>query len=591
MAMTLLAQERLAADEELYKRRHSLAHVMAEAVLQMFPGAQIAIGPPVEDGFYYDFELPRPLTPEDFPEIEERMRAILATGSPFEREELTRDQARALFVNQRYKIELIDAIPEGEPISVYRSHRFVDLCRGPHVQSMRELDPQSFKLTRVAGAYWRGNPQGPMLQRVYAACFYDRKQLEDYLAWREEAERRDHRRLGQQLGLFHLDETNPGQVFWHPAGWTLYLTLVDYIRKKIQADGYLEVHTPSVMPQVLWERSGHWAKYRENMFVTESEKRLFAIKPMNCPGHVEIFKQGLKSYRDLPLRLAEFGSCVRNEPSGALHGILRVRGFTQDDGHIFCTEEQIEGEVKKFCELLASMYRDLGFDPESVLVRLALRPEIRLGDDATWDRAEQALGRAARAAGFDYVEAPGEGAFYGPKLEFTLVDALGRKWQCGTIQLDYQLPGPDRLDATYIGADGQKHHPVMLHRAVLGSLERFIGILIEHYAGALPTWLAPVQVVAIPVAPPFYDYAQRVVDRLRAAGVRAEADLSDERMNNKIRLAQGRKVPYMLILGGKEAESGAVSVRDRKGQQENQVPLGSFLERILREIETRQGGP
>ncbi len=580
MAMTLVAQERLAQDEELYKRRHSLAHVMAEAVLQIFPTAQIAIGPPVEDGFYYDFELPRSLTPEDLPLIEEKMREILASGAPFLREEVSREEARKLFENQKYKIELIDAIDPSEKISVYRSHEFVDLCRGPHVASMKELDAKSFKLNRLAGAYWRGDYNRPMLQRIYAVCFYDKQQLEEYLAWQEEAERRDHRKLGTQLDLFHLDDENPGQIFWHPKGWTLYRLLLDYIRSRIQKDGYQEVHTPSVMPQGLWERSGHWAKYRENMFVTESEKRLFAIKPMNCPGHVEIFKQGLKSYRDLPLRLAEFGSCVRNEPSGSLHGILRVRGFVQDDGHIFCTEDQVESEVKKFCELLAEMYRDLGFDPQKVLVRLALRPEKRLGDDATWDRAESALGRASRAAGFDYVEAPGEGAFYGPKLEFTLIDALGRKWQCGTIQLDYQLLGPERLDATYIGEDGQKHHPVMLHRAVLGSLERFIGILIEHYGGAFPFWLAPEQITVIPVAAAFHDYAHRVAQTLVDRGFRAAADLGDERMNNKIRLAQSRKVPFMLIVGGKEEEQGAVSVRTRKGEQENLVPLADLIARL-----------
>lgn len=583
MAMTLVAQERLAQDEDLFKKRHSLAHVMAEAVLQLFPTAQIAIGPPVEDGFYYDFELPRSLTPEDLPVIEEKMREILASGAPFLREEVSRDEAKKIFKNQKYKIELLEAIDPSETISIYKSHEFVDLCRGPHVVSMKDLDARSFKLNRLAGAYWRGDSNGPMLQRIYAVCFENKKQLEEYLAWKEEAERRDHRKLGAQLDLFHLDDENPGQIFWHPKGWTLYRTLMDYIRSKIQKDGYQEVHTPSVMPQGLWERSGHWAKYQENMFVTESEKRLFAIKPMNCPGHVEIFKQGLKSYRDLPLRLAEFGSCVRNEPSGSLHGILRVRGFVQDDGHIFCTEDQVESEVKKFCELLADMYRDLGFDPKKVLVRLALRPDKRLGDDEAWDRAEQALGKASKAAGFDYVEAPGEGAFYGPKLEFTLIDALGRKWQCGTIQLDYQLLGPDRLNATFIGEDGQKHHPVMLHRAVLGSLERFIGILIEHYAGALPLWLSPVQVMVIPVAPTFNTYAAKISQALVDSGLRAEADLGDERMNNKIRLAQNQKIPYMLIVGGKEEEQGAVSVRPRKGEQENLVPFDRFLERLKNE--------
>lgn len=577
MAMTLVAQERLAADESLFKKRHSLAHVMAEAVMQLIPEAQIAIGPPVDTGFYYDFELPRALSPDDFTAIEAKMREILKSKAKFEKQVVTKDQARSVFQGQKYKQLLLDGLSDSEEISLYHSHEFTDLCRGPHVEDMSQLDPTSFKLARLAGAYWKGDSSGPMLQRVYAYCFHNGSQLKEYLAWLDEAERRDHRKIGAALDLFHLDDENPGQIFWHPNGWTVYRLLMDYVRTKIEADGYKEVHTPSVMPQGLWERSGHWAKYQQNMFVTESEKRLFALKPMNCPGHVEIFRQGIKSYRDLPLRLAEFGSCTRNEPSGALHGIMRVRGFVQDDAHIFCTEEQIEAEVKKFCDLLAGMYADLGFDPKTVLVRLALRPHLRLGDDATWDRAESSLGRACRAAGFDYVEAPGEGAFYGPKLEFTLVDALGRKWQCGTIQLDYQLPSEARLNATYAGEDGQKHHPVMLHRAVLGSLERFIGILIEQYAGAFPVWLAPVQAVVIPVMPDVNLYAVEVAERLRQAGFRADPDLGDERMNAKIRKHQGLKVPYQLVVGAKESESRSVSVRTRANENLPVMSLDEFV--------------
>jgi len=578
MGMTLAAQEKLAQDPELYKKRHSLAHIMAEAVRQMIPEAQIAIGPPIDHGFYYDFDLPRPLNEQDFAQIEGRMRSIIATKASFDKQVLSKAAALEFFKDQKYKVDLIKALPDGEEISIYHSNAFDDLCRGPHVATMAELDPFCFRLSRVAGAYWRGDEKNPMLQRVYAYAFHDKAQLNDYEAFLEDAEKRDHRKIGKELDLFHLDPENPGQIYWHPNGWSIWRTIEDYVRNKIRLAGYVEVKTPSVMPQSLWERSGHWAKYREAMFVTESEKRLFALKPMNCPGHIEIFKQGIKSYRDLPLRMAEFGSCTRNEASGALHGIMRIRGFVQDDAHIFCTEAQIESEVQAFCTLLSEVYRDFGFDMANILVRLALRPDLRLGDDATWDRAESALGRACKAAGFDYVEAPGEGAFYGPKLEFTLIDAIGRKWQCGTIQLDYQLPSADRLNAEFTGDDGQKHHPVMLHRAILGSLERFIGILIEQFTGTFPVWLAPEQATIISVSEKFNDYARQVHESLKQAGFRVQADLSDQKMGAKIREAQMRRVPYMLIVGGQEAEAGTVSVRTRAGEQMNALPLADFVQ-------------
>jgi len=584
VSMTLAAQEALAKDPELYKKRHSLAHIMAEAVRQAIPEAQIAIGPPIETGFYYDFELPRSLNETDFGMIEGRMRQIIASKAVFEKRVLSRDDALVFFKDQKFKVDLIQRLPENEEISIFHSHDFDDLCRGPHVADMSEIDPQSFKLSRVAGAYWRGDEKNPMLQRIYAYAFNNKSELDEYLAFLEDAERRDHRRIGKELDLFHLDAENPGQIFWHPNGWTIWRTIEDYIRGKIRAAGYVEVKTPSVMPQSLWERSGHWAKYRENMFVTESEKRLFALKPMNCPGHIEIFKQGIKSYRDLPMRIAEFGSCTRNEASGALHGIMRIRGFVQDDAHIFCTEEQIESEVRDFCTLLSEVYRDFGFDMDRILVRLALRPELRLGDDATWERAETALGRACNAAGFQYVEAPGEGAFYGPKLEFTLIDALGRKWQCGTIQLDYQLPSADRLNAEYTGEDGARHHPVMLHRAILGSLERFIGILIEQYTGTFPVWLAPQQAIVIAVSEKFNAYATKVADALKAAGYRAQTDLSDQKMGAKIRLAQKQRIPYMLIVGGQEEESQTVSVRTLSGEQKNAVALSDFIALVAQKI-------
>ena len=578
MSMTKTAQDRLAQDENLYKKRHSLAHIMAEAVLHIIPEAQIAIGPPVDNGFYYDFELPHPLKEEDLSEIEAEMKVIIKKKAKFVRSVVTKEEASQVFQGQTYKLELLKSLPENEEITLYTSGDFIDLCRGPHVEDAGVLDPTSFKLAKLAGAYWKGDSTRPMLQRVYAYCYHNGSQLKDYLNFLEEAEKRDHRRIGSALDLFHTDDENPGQVFWHADGWTIYRTIEDYVRGKLSKVGYSEVKTPSVMPKSLWERSGHWAKYKNNMFVTESEKREFALKPMNCPGHIEIFKIGTKSYRDLPLRMAEFGSCTRNEASGALHGLMRVRGFVQDDAHIFCTEEQIGSEVASFVTLLKEMYKDFGFEDDKIIVKFSTRPEVRVGDDATWDRAEAALAEACKGAHLDYILAPGEGAFYGPKLEFTLVDALGRQWQCGTIQVDYVLPGKDRLNAEYVGEDGQKHHPVMLHRAVLGSLERFLGILIEHHAGAFPVWLAPVQAMVVPVAEIFFDYAQIVQQRLVDSGIRAEVDLSDNRMNNKIRGAQALKIPYMLVVGANEAEGNSVSVRIRTGEQKNGIPLDQWIE-------------
>ncbi|XTB05103.1 threonine--tRNA ligase [Treponema denticola] len=553
--------------KKLSTLRHSTAHVMAEAVVNLFPGTKVAIGPAIDYGFYYDFELPRPINNDDLPAIEKEMRKILTTRSNFEKEVISREKALEMFKDQPFKVELIEGLPQDEEISIYKSGEFTDLCRGPHVCSMADINAQSFKLMKIAGAYWRGDETRPMLTRIYGTAWEKPNDLKEYLAMLEEAEKRDHRRIGKAMNLFHIDEENPGQIFWHPKGWTLYLTIQNYVRKRIKEDGYLEVHTPFVMPRSLWERSGHWAKYKENMFITESEKRLFALKPMNCPGHVEIFKQGIKSYKDLPLRLAEFGSCTRNEPSGSLHGIMRIRGFVQDDAHIFCTEEQISSEVSKFCALLKRMYADFGFAEDKILVKFSTRPEQRVGDDATWDRAEKALSDACADAGLKYEIAEGEGAFYGPKLEFTLIDALGREWQCGTIQLDYQLPSAERLNAEYIGDDNNKHHPVMLHRAVLGSLERFIGILIENCAGIMPPWLAPVQAVIVPVAPAFNEYAQKVQKALDAKGFRVIADIGTDRMNAKIRKHQEEKVIYQLIVGQSEMDNNSVAVRMRKGGQ------------------------
>ena len=563
---------------------------MAEAVTRLFPGTKVAIGPAIENGFYYDFDFPdgHKATEADFPAIEKEMRRILATGAEFVRREVSKQDALAQFASEPYKTELIRDLPEGEVISTYTQGGFTDLCRGPHVASTKDINAQAFKLMSVAGAYWRGDSNRPMLTRIYAVAFAKPNDLKDYLHRLEEAEKRDHRKLGVQMDLFHLESENPGQIFWHPNGWQLYVTLQDYMRKKLAADGYLEVNTPAIMPRALWERSGHWAHYQQNMFITESEKRLFAVKPMNCPGALEIFRSRLRSYKDLPLRLAEFGHCVRNEPSGTLHGIMRVRGFVQDDAHIICTEEQIEAEVAQFCRLLLGVYKDFGFD-KNVAVRLSTMPEDHVGDEATWQHAEAALAAACKSAGLDYEIQPGEGAFYGPKLEFKLYDTLGREWQCGTIQLDYQLPSAERLDATYVGADNQKHHPVMLHRAVLGSLERFIGILIENFAGAMPAWFAFEQVAVVPVGADFAPYAREVTDELRDAGFRAAAYLDDSNMKSKIKvITSEHKTPYILVVGAKEQEERAVSVRFRtdSGKPQQAMPLAEFKAYLADKVRT-----
>ncbi|PIE98847.1 MAG: threonine--tRNA ligase [Treponema sp.] len=581
----------LPKSEKLDKMRHSLAHIMAYAVTDLFPGTKVGIGPAIENGFYYDFKFPKDvkITFDDFATIEKKMRQFLNEQISFDKEVVSREYALDFFQDEPFKIELIKDFPDDVEISIYKSGGFSDLCRGPHVDTVKEINAQGFKLMKLAGAYWRGDEKREMLTRIYATAWEKPQDLKTYLKMLEDAEKNDHRKLGTSLDLFHIAEENPGNIFWHPNGWTIYLTIKEYMRKRLKEFGYKEVNTPAVMPQSLWERSGHWAKYKKNMFVTESEKRLFALKPMNCPGHVEIFKKGITSYKDLPLRLAEFGSCTRNEPSGSLHGIFRVRGFVQDDAHIFCTPEQITSEVADFCELLKVVYTDFGFDihePGTLLVMLSTRPELRVGDDETWDKAEKNLAEACKLAGFDYEIAEGEGAFYGPKLEFTLVDSMGRPWQCGTIQLDYQLPSKDRLNAEYIGEDNEKHTPVMLHRAVLGSLERFIGVLIETYGGALPPWLSPTQVVVVPVAPTFNEYADKIADELNALGIRVFADTDNDRMNAKIRKWQGQKVPYQLIVGQKELDSNSVNVRFRSSKNQKSMQLNEFIDFLQNKLDS-----
>lgn len=584
----------MAVDEKLQTIRHSCAHVMAEAVLNLFPGTKIAIGPAIENGFYYDFDFPEghKVCTEDFASIEKEMRKIISGNHDFIRKEVSKSEALELFKDQPYKEELIKELPEGEVITTYEQDGYLDLCRGPHVANTKEINQQSFKLMSIAGAYWKGDVKRPMLTRIYAVCFYKPNDLKDYITMLEEADKRDHRKLGVQLDLFHLDPEDPGQIFWHPNGWTMYVTLQDYMREKIRKDGYMEVNTPAIMPRSLWERSGHWGHYQKNMFVTESEKRMFAIKPMNCPGALEIFNSRVRSYKDLPLRLAEFGHCVRNEPSGTLHGIMRVRGFVQDDAHIICTEDQIESEVSKFCRLLLDVYKDFGFD-KNLLVKLSTMPEDHVGDLETWQHAEKALAAACKSAGMEYEIQPGEGAFYGPKLEFTLIDALGRQWQCGTIQLDYQLPSAERLNAEYIGADNQKHHPVMLHRAVLGSLERFLGILIENYAGVFPAWLSFEQVAVVPVAPEFNAYAEKVADELKSLGVRANAYTDDSNMKNKIKnISTEHRTPYILVVGEKEQGENSVTCRFRFSSKipQKTFALKEFEDYVLDKIRTHYNG-
>jgi len=584
----------MAVDERLQTIRHSCSHVMAEAILHLFPGTKIAIGPAIDTGFYYDFDFPKDkkFSDTDFPAVEKEMRKILAGNHDFVRKEVTKEEALKLFKDEPYKIDLIEKLPAGETISTYEQDGYLDLCRGPHVANTKEINAQAFKLMKIAGAYWHGDSSQPMLTRVYAACFAKPNDLKDYLKMLEEADKRDHRKLGVQMDLFHLDDEDPGQVFWHPNGWTMYLTLQDYMRDKIRKDGYQEVNTPAIMPRSLWERSGHWGHYQKNMFITESEKRMFAIKPMNCPGALEIFKTRTRSYKDLPMRLAEFGHCVRNEPSGTLHGTMRVRGFVQDDAHILCTDEQISAEVAKFCRLLKDVYKDFGFD-KNLLVKFSTMPDDHVGDLATWQHAESALADACKAAGLEYEISPKDGAFYGPKLEFTLVDALGRQWQCGTIQVDYQLPSAERLNAEYIGADNQKHHPVMLHRAVLGSIERFLGILIENYAGAMPAWLHFEQAAVVPVGKDFNGYADKVYSVLAAAGIRAKAYTDDDNMKNKIKmLSSEHKTPYILVVGAKEQEDGTVTVRFRadSGQQQKTYKLDEFTAYVQDKVRTHYNG-
>ncbi len=582
----------MAVDEHLQTVRHSLAHVMAEAIQHLFPGAEFAIGPAIENGFYYDIDFKeKKITEEDFPAVEKEMRKILAGNFDFVRKELSRDEALKFFAGHQYKTELINDLPADATITTYTQDDFTDLCRGPHVSNTKEINAQAFKLTKLAGAYWRGDSDRPMLTRVYAVAFEKPNDLKDYLKMLEEAEKRDHRRLGVEMDLFHLDPEDPGQIFWHPNGWTIYTVMQDYMRKMVRRDGYQEVNTPAIMPRTLWERSGHWGHYQKNMFITESEKRLFAIKPMNCPGALEIFKSRQRSYKDLPLRLAEFGHDVRNEPSGTLHGVMRVRGFVQDDAHILCTEEQIGSEVAKFCKLLKSVYHDFGFD--ELVVKFSTMPDDHVGDEATWQRAEKALADACHEAGLEYEIQPKEGAFYGPKLEFKLYDTLGREWQCGTIQVDYQLPSAERLDATYIGADNQKHHPVMLHRAVLGSLERFLGILIENYAGNFPAWLAFEQVAVVPISNAFDDYARKVNDALLAADIRSAAYTSEENMKAKIKMiTKEHKTPYILVVGEREQAEGTVAVRFRQssGLQQQTMKIEDFVKYVQEKVETRFNG-
>ena len=565
--------------------RHSTAHLLAYAVKTLFPEAQVTIGPVVENGFYYDFAYKRPFTPEDLVAVEKKMGELAKRDIPVTREVWKRDDATAFFksIGEHYKAELIAAIPEGQEVSLYREGEFVDLCRGPHVPSTGKL--KVFKLMKVAGAYWRGDQANEQLQRIYGTAWASKDDQNAYLHMLAEAEKRDHRRLGRHLELFHLQDEAPGMIFWHPKGWAMWQQIEQYMRRVYQANGYQEVKCPQILDRSLWEKSGHWENFKDNMFTTESEKREYAIKPMNCPGHIQIFNTGLRSYRDLPLRYGEFGSCHRSEPSGALHGIMRVRGFTQDDGHIFCTEDQIQSEVTAFNELVREVYADFGFP--DVVVKLALRPDKRVGSDEVWDKAEVALREALKASGLHWDELPGEGAFYGPKIEFHIKDAIGRSWQCGTMQVDFSMP--QRLGAEYVGDDNTRHTPVMLHRAILGSLERFIGILIENCAGALPLWLSPVQVVVLNISEKQSEYAKHVAKTLRGAGLRAESDLRNEKITYKIREHSLNKLPYQIVVGDKEMAENLVAVRTRGGQDLGQMPLEKLIERLLGEVAARSG--
>ena len=561
--------------------RHDCAHVMAEAVTELYPETQVTIGPAIENGFYYDFYREKPFTEGDLETIETKMHEIIDRGDPFEREVWARDEAISHYqkIKEPFKVELIEAIPDDESISFYRQGNFLDLCRGPHAPSTKHVG-HAFKLMSVAGAYWRGDSSNPMLQRIYGTAWPDEKKLKAYLNMLEEAEKRDHRRLGRELDLFHMQEEAVGSIFWHPRGWSLYREIEAHVRRRLEDGNYKEVKTPQLIDRSLWEASGHWDKFRENMFTADSEDdRTLALKPMNCPGHVQIYKQGLKSYRDLPIRMAEFGSCHRNEPSGALHGIMRVRAFTQDDAHIFCSEDQITSESIIFCDLLRKIYKDFGF--EDVRVKFSDRPGVRAGDDATWDRAEEALKNACEAAGLETTLNPGEGAFYGPKLEFVLRDAIGRDWQCGTLQVDFVLP--ERLDANYIASDGSKKRPVMLHRAILGSMERWIGILIEQYAGRFPIWLAPVQAVITTITSDNDDYAYKVLEECKKVGLRAAVDVRNEKINYKIREHSNAKIPVILVVGTKEQENETVAVRRLGGKSQEILALNDAVNTLLKE--------
>ena len=584
-ASLALVTERDAEGVEII--RHSTAHLLAYAVKELFPGAQVTIGPVIDNGFYYDFAYERPFTPEDLERIEGRMRELAARDEAVSREVWNRDDAVRFFegIGERYKAEIIAAIPADQPISLYREGSFIDLCRGPHVPSTGRL--KVFKLMKVAGAYWRGDSRNEMLQRIYGTAWASQKDQDAYLHMLEEAERRDHRRLGRELDLFHMQDEAPGLVFWHPKGWTIWQQVEQYMRRVYQDSGYQEVKGPQILDRSLWERTGPWENYRENMFVTESENRIYAVKPMNCPGHVQIFRAGLRSYRELPLRYGEFGQCHRNEPSGALHGILRVRGFTQDDGHVFCTEDQILGECERFTEQLQRVYADFGF--ADILYKVATRPEKRVGSDALWDKAEHAVMESLRRSGCAFVIAEGDGAFYGPKIEYTLKDALGRQWQCGTMQVDFNTAA--RLGAEYVAEDNARHHPVMLHRAIVGSLERFIGILIENHAGAMPMWLAPVQAVVMNITEAQADYSADVAQTLKKQGFRAQADLRNEKINYKIREFSLQKVPYILVVGEKERQAGMVAVRARGGVDLGVMTLDAFIERLAGDIADKRAQP
>ena len=560
--------------------RHSTAHLLAYAVKDLFPEAQVTIGPVIENGFFYDFSYKRPFTPEDLAAIEKRMTALAAKDEPVTRRVLPRDEAVEYFkgLGEHYKAEIIASIPANEDVSLYREGAFEDLCRGPHVPSTGKL--RFFKLMKLAGAYWRGDHRNEMLQRIYGTAWATKDELQQYLTMLEEAEKRDHRKLGRELDLFHIDEHAPGVVFWHPKGWTVWQEVEQYMRRVYRDNGYQEVKGPQLLDKTLWEKTGHWDKYRENMFTTESEKRDYALKPMNCPGHILIFKQGIKSYRDLPLRYGEFGQCHRNEPTGGLHGIMRVRGFTQDDGHIFCTEDHILPECTAYTTLLQKVYKDFGF--KNIIYKVATRPAQRIGTDESWDKAEQALIASLRASGCEFEISPGDGAFYGPKIEYTLKDAIGRQWQCGTMQVDFSMP--ERLDAEYVGEDGARHRPVMLHRAIVGSLERFIGILIEEHAGALPAWLAPVQVAVLNITDSQAEYAREVAKTLQNQGLRVSLDLRNEKITYKIREHSMQKLPYLVVVGDKEMAAGAVAVRARGNLDLGVMSLDAFAQKIAGDI-------